>query len=105
MWLIFWGILVYGVWVMVLLLMLEEFIFFGEKVVYFGSVIGIFVNCNFFVIFMVMGLSVGFVLVLEKVIVFKMWMLCGFKVWLFEKFEILVLFILLVVVVVIIMVI
>jgi O-antigen ligase len=65
-WAIFVVVLAHAIWSIIALVMLNDYVFWGEKFAYQGVATGTFVNRNSFASFLGMGLVVGVCLVLAK---------------------------------------
>jgi len=65
-WGIFVVVLAHAIWSIIALVMLNDYVFWGEKFAYQGAATGTFVNRNSFASFLGMGLVVGICLVLAK---------------------------------------
>ena len=65
-WAILWLVLLNAIWSIIALVMLDDYVFWGEKFAYQGVATGTFVNRNSFASFLGMGLVVGICLILAR---------------------------------------
>ncbi|MBR3370029.1 MAG: O-antigen ligase family protein [Rhodobacteraceae bacterium] len=65
-WALFAIILAHGLWAIIALIFLDDFVIWGEKIAYEGVATGTFVNRNSFATFMGMGLVAGVCLIMER---------------------------------------